>query len=309
MSSTLSWLERAVAATSGLPRVTSVWQPQAVNFGINMLVGFPIAYALKSGSLFDFTGSVAFISTASYSLLCGPNALQPRNAIATAMLCVWAGRLGSFLLARNLQHRDTRLDVFLESPRKLAYVWLAQAVWVSCGVLPLLAINGSAALRAPLTRRDAAAAALFAIGLGAQVVADEQKRAFAADPANRGRFITSGLFSVVQHPNFAGQMLLNTSLMLFCAPALLRSPHWSVRALVLCPLFEMLLLVRRTGIPPLHAKADAKWGSEPAYRRYVETTPLLVPFVGPATTVGAYTSALVPPMAAAAAAAEGPKTK
>jgi steroid 5-alpha reductase family enzyme len=290
MASALQWL---IEAASGLPRVTSVWQPQALNAAINMAFGFPIAYALQSGTFFDVTGSLAFTSVAAYSLLAGPNATVPRNVLATCALGAWAARLGGFLLARNLGARDTRLDSFLESPAKLSYVWLAQTIWVSCGTLPLLAINSSPALRAPLTALDAVTAGLFVLGLGAEVIADEQKRSFMADPANKGKFINTGLWSVVQHPNFAGQMLLNTSLMLFCAPAVLRSPHWSTKLVLFCPLLEILLLTKRTGIPPLHAKADAKWGSNPAYVRYVEETPLLLPLVGRGSRVGEYTSPLV----------------
>lgn len=42
-------------------------------------------------------------------------------------------------------------------------------------------------------------------------------------------------------------------------------------------MFVALLLIRVSGIPMLEAKADARWGGDPAYEEYKRTTPVLVP--------------------------------
>jgi steroid 5-alpha reductase family enzyme len=51
---------------------------------------------------------------------------------------------------------------------------------------------------------------------------------------------------------------------------------WQYVTLV-SPLFVYLLLTRVSGIPLLEARAEEKWGSDPAYRAYRDRTPPLVP--------------------------------
>jgi steroid 5-alpha reductase family enzyme len=51
---------------------------------------------------------------------------------------------------------------------------------------------------------------------------------------------------------------------------------WRYVALV-SPLFVWMLLTRVSGIPLLEARANARWGSDPEYVRYRDTTPRLVP--------------------------------
>lgn len=41
-----------------------------------------------------------------------------------------------------------------------------------------------------------------------------------------------------------------------------------------------LLLTKVSGIPLLEKRAERKWGDGPAYRRYVESTPVLIPRLG-----------------------------
>ena len=51
---------------------------------------------------------------------------------------------------------------------------------------------------------------------------------------------------------------------------------WRWIALV-SPVFVFILLTRISGIPLLERRARKRWGGEPAYERYVQSTPSLVP--------------------------------
>ena len=53
-----------------------------------------------------------------------------------------------------------------------------------------------------------AGVSIFGLGFGLEVVADWQKDAFRADPANKGKFITEGLWNLSRHPNYFGESLL-----------------------------------------------------------------------------------------------------
>ena len=48
---------------------------------------------------------------------------------------------------------------------------------------------------------------------------------------------------------------------------------------VVSPLFVAYLLTRVTGVPPLETAGAKRWGRDPAYRRYLTNTAVLIPFI------------------------------
>ena len=88
-----------------------------------------------------------------------------------------------------------------------------------------------------------------------------------------GRFITSGLWAWSRHPNYFGEITLWVGIAVIAVPAL---SGWQYVTLV-SPLFVALLLTRVSGVPLLEARGRRTWGADPAYREYVERTPVLVP--------------------------------
>ena len=91
--------------------------------------------------------------------------------------------------------------------------------------------------------------------------------------ANEGRFITSGLWSWSQHPNYAGEILLWAGIAGIALPTL----RGAQLATLISPLFVFVLLTRISGIPLLRARAKKRWGNDPDYQAYVARTPTLVP--------------------------------
>jgi steroid 5-alpha reductase family enzyme len=110
-------------------------------------------------------------------------------------------------------------------------------------------------------------------GFVVEVVADQQKRAFRADPANDGRFITSGLWAWSRHPNYFGEITLWTGIAITALP-ILSGWRW---LMLISPVFVVVLLTRISGIPMLERRAEARWGGDPEFRAYTDTTPVLIP--------------------------------
>ena len=111
------------------------------------------------------------------------------------------------------------------------------------------------------------------LGFTIEVIADEQKRRWRADPANYGRYITSGLWSWSRHPNYFGEIVLWIGVAIIALPIL---SGWQWIALG-SPVFVIVLLTRVSGIPLQRLRAEKQWGNEPAFRAYMDTTPALVP--------------------------------
>ena len=92
-------------------------------------------------------------------------------------------------------------------------------------------------------------------------------------PANKGKFINTGLWSWSRHPNYFGEIVLWIGVAIIALPVL-RGWQW---ATLISPIFIILLLTRLSGVPLLEKRADEKWGGQPDYEAYKAGTSVLVP--------------------------------
>jgi len=242
-------------------------------FVIQFLVFIPSAVR-RTERFFDLTGSLTFIAVSIALALLAP-AQDARGWILAAMVVVWAARLGSFLFARV--HRagtDGRFDEIKTNPLRFFQVWCIQGLWVALTASAAwIAMSADAANRAPLDGFAVAGIVVWLAGMVFEVVADLQKQAFRADPANKGEFIRTGLWSRSRHPNYFGEILVWVGVFVVAVPVL---QGWQWVA-VLSPLFVVLLLTRVSGIPLLEKRADERWGDRADYRAYRDRTPVLIP--------------------------------
>ncbi|WP_279365751.1 DUF1295 domain-containing protein [Microbacterium testaceum] len=242
-------------------------------FVIQFLVFIPSAVR-RTELFFDLTGSLTFIAVSITLALLAP-AQDARGWILAAMVVVWAARLGSFLFARV--HRagtDGRFDEIKTNPLRFFQVWCIQGLWVALTASAAwIATSADAADRASLDGFAVAGIVVWLAGMVFEVVADLQKQAFRADPANKGEFIRTGLWSRSRHPNYFGEILVWVGVFVVAVPVL---QGWQWVA-VLSPLFVVLLLTRVSGIPLLEKRADERWGDRADYRAYRDRTPVLIP--------------------------------
>jgi len=256
------------AALGGVPLFAAA---VAMAYVIQWLVFIP-SWAQRTEKYFDLTGSLTYITITVALALLTPG-LDARALIVAALVVVWAGRLGSFLFRRiHRAGRDDRFDELKKTPLRFLNVWTIQGLWVTLTAAAAWITITSA------TRRDLDAFAviggvLWLAGFGIEVVADQQKSRFRADPANRDRFINTGLWSRSRHPNYFGEILLWVGIAVISIPVL---SGWQWIALA-SPVFVTLLLTKVSGVPLLEAKAEKKWGGQPDYEAYKRSTPVLVP--------------------------------
>ena len=243
----------------------------AIAFVVQWVAYIPAAIA-QTDRFFDATGSITYISVTVALLALSPER-DARSLILGALVIFWAARLGSFLLVRNLRTGgDDRFETIRVAPLRFLSVWTIQGLWVSLtAAAAWIAI--SSAESAPLGWSAWVGVAVWLIGFAIEVTADLQKSRFKKNPANSGKFISTGLWSVVRHPNYLGEILLWIGVLVVAAPVL---QGWQWVAL-LSPLFVIVLLTRVSGIPLLEAKAERTWGEDPEYREYRAKTPALIP--------------------------------
>jgi steroid 5-alpha reductase family enzyme len=220
---------------------------------------------------FDLTGSLTYITLVLAAwAFADPD---PRALLIGSLVLVWALRLGTFLFRRvRADGADRRFQQMKHKFLWFLMTWTIQGAWV----LVTLAA-GLAAMTSPdavdLGALALLGAALWAIGFVIEVVADQQKRRFKADPHRETEFITSGLWAWSRHPNYFGEILLWIGVALIALPAL---SGWQWVTLI-SPFFVIVLLTQVSGVPMLERRADKKWGGDPRYQAYKESTPVLVP--------------------------------
>lgn len=226
----------------------------------------------RTERFFDLTGSLTYIAVAVVAVVLGPG-LDARAGLLVVLVCVWAARLGWFLVSRiRAAGHDDRFDSLKTSAIRFLATWTLQGLWVALTLAAALAAI-TTETRAALGPIEIVGAFVWLAGFGIEVVADAQKRRFRADPANQGRFISTGLWAWSRHPNYVGEIVLWLGIALIALPVL---QGWQYATLI-SPAFVILLLTRVSGIPLLERKADATWGGQPDYEAYKAATPVLLP--------------------------------
>lgn len=244
-------------------------------FAIQWLAFVPSAL-LHNEKAFDAVGSVTYLVVMAYSLLQGT--AGARQIVVTALVTIWAIRLGSFLFLRiKSRGSDGRFDKIKVYPSRFFNVWTLQGLWVFLTAYCALIINTSPTADAPIGILDFVGISVWIVGFSVEAISDWQKSRFNSNPHNRGRFITSGFWATSRHPNYFGEIVLWIGIFLIGAGVF---SGWQWLG-VLSPVFVYLLLTRASGIPILEARADQRWGDDPAYQAYKKKVSILIPIPDP----------------------------
>ncbi|QRW13517.1 3-oxo-5-alpha-steroid 4-dehydrogenase [Ceratobasidium sp. AG-Ba] len=259
---------------------------------------------MQNETFYDLCGAIGFLTGAGMSLyypalrdkfwyrtpgatLPPITSFAPRQLLLTGCLCLWSGRLGSFLAQRAWKAGgDSRFDEIKKQPAKFAGFWFGQALWVSLVGLPVYLGNILPTTKqAPLGPRDWLGLSVFAASLAFEVIADRQKsewRARKNAKLHDEKFISSGLWSISRHPNYVGEVGIQTGIWILSTTALSSPllPKLTPWAAAVSPLFTWLLLRKGSGVPPLEASAQKKFGNDPAWQKYKNTVPVFFPWGG-----------------------------
>lgn len=273
----------------------------AAVFGAANALGLGISAIFNGCHLhLDLIGTGAF-AVAAWALR-GTTVAQQASAGAVA---AWAVKLASFLFFRAcITKKDLRLDETLSTFSGQFGFWFISFLWGWLVSLPhTLATGVPIGERPPFGRVHVAGLTMFALGLLLETAADLSKWFFKASSANAGKFCDVGVWNLCQHPNWFGNLLIWTGILILNSPTLLSgigAGTGSVRILggrlaipatvgALCrfglaavsPAFLFMLFSgQANGVPPLNKGFDmmmAKHGSSKAFQEYDAVTPRLIP--------------------------------
>ena len=236
-------------------------------------VAFIPAYLFQTEKFYDLTGSLTYLTVIWFVYLSSNQVgeVNFQNLIVTVLISIWAIRLGSFLFSRiHKDGEDKRFRSIKTSPSQFFMTWTLQGMWVSiCSMCAITGISSSEGL--VLNPLFYLGFILFLIGFSIEVIADHQKTVFRAIKENKDKFISTGLWSKSQHPNYFGEILLWSSIAIMSFSSLSGTQYLTM----ISPIFTYVLLVYISGVRMLDDMGNKKWGHLKEYKQYKQNTPVL----------------------------------
>ena len=244
----------------------------AIAIAILMFATWVLSVAIKNASIVDIVWGSGFVVVAwvSYAVADGDDT---RRIVIALMVTVWGLRLAGYLAKRNIGHGE---DYRYRAMRKhwgtrfpvvsLVTVFLLQGVlmWivsigVQLGQVPETPAFGPIGTMGIL---------VWIVGLAFEAVGDLQLARFKADPANAGKVMDKGLWSLTRHPNYFGDSLVWWGIAIVAAESGLGAWGFLGAAVM------TFLLVRVSGVALLEKSLSKR---KEGYADYVARTSAFLP--------------------------------
>ncbi|MCY3414300.1 MAG: DUF1295 domain-containing protein [Candidatus Heimdallarchaeota archaeon] len=240
-----------------------------IAFVVNWIVFIP-AYLKRTEKFFDLTGGITYLSVIWVTgFLAGFNL---RSLILMILISIWALRLSIFLYRRiHKAGKDSRFDEIKQSFARFLMTWTIQGLWVSFTLAAALAVITSSTT-VEIGIFFVLGLIVWILGFAIEVISDSQKSTFKANPENKGKFISSGLWAWSRHPNYFGEIVLWLGIAIIAIPVL-QGWQWIT---MISPIFVIFLLTKVSGVPMLEKSADERWGGQEDYEAYKRNTPVLI---------------------------------
>ncbi|MDP1624009.1 MAG: DUF1295 domain-containing protein [Bacteroidales bacterium] len=237
-----------------------------------MTIIFILALNRKDNSIVDVAWGVGFVIIAIYTIV-QSGEVDLRKMIVSLLVLLWGLRLSFHIMVRNSGKgedfryktwRNTWKFFFL---RSFFQIYMLQGLLMLIISTPVWFINTSTG--GTLGPWDSIGLVVFGFGFMFEVIADYQLAEFKRNPANNGKIITTGLWSVSRHPNYFGETLIWWGISFYA----LSFPHgWYT---LISPVTITLLLRLVSGVPML----EKKYRNHPDWADYKAKTAAFVPYI------------------------------
>lgn len=236
------------------------------------VITFIIAQAQKNNGLIDIAWGLGFVVSSVMSFVTGtPKGLVP--VVMTICVTVWGLRLTWYLARRNLgKPEDFRYAQMRETWNPSTFyikmflrIYILQLILNFVINLPTIVTN----LQDQASWGFAAAVglAVWLTGFYFEAVGDSQLKRFKANPANKGKLITEGLWKYSRHPNYFGEATQWWGIFIMAISG--GRNYW----LIISPLLITLFLLYVSGVPML----EKKYAGRPDWEDYKRKTPKFFP--------------------------------
>jgi steroid 5-alpha reductase family enzyme len=171
---------------------------------------FVLGQFLKDNSIVDIFWGLSFVVTAVFSLFYY-GAGHPRQIIVTVLVALWGLRLTYHIAKRNIgKPEDFRYVNFRKKwgtkfvlLKAFLHVYMLQMLMSVLISIGFVMINTNS--NPDLSYLDVMGLIIWLVGYYFEVIGDKQLKDFLANPDNRGKILTTGLYKYTRHPNYFGE--------------------------------------------------------------------------------------------------------
>ncbi len=251
-------------------------------FPIELLWLFVAAMVI---SAIGFKNYVWFISLGYGFSIAGEGLLMPilygkHLTFGTVLCCLlfiaYGCRLGGYLAIREFGNNSYKKNMKGEiKDGNTVPMGVKIAIWVTCALLYVTQVSGVLYRLENKCFDDAfvfIGAVVMLLGLVLETLADIQKSK--AKKVNPKRFVDTGLYRFVRCPNYLGEMIFWTGVLITCFGAV-SGWQW----LVVATGYIGIIFVMFSGARRLELRQNKNYGNDPEYQEYVKTVPIMVPFI------------------------------
>ena len=203
--------------------------------------------------------------------------LTAGTLLCCLLLLAYGLRLGCFLLIRERRSASyiKKMQGEIKDGKTIPF-FVKCAIWITCGALYVTQVipvfyrlyNGTGS---DLWTYIGVFVAAF--GLIFESASDYQKNA--AKKVNPHRFVDSGLYRIVRCPNYLGEMIFWTGVLICGIGSLTGAGQW-IMALIG---YAGIIYVMFSGARRLEIRQNKNYGADPEYQQYVMTVPILLPLL------------------------------
>ena len=237
-----------------------------------MVLLWLLSLALKNASIVDIFWGIGFVIVTWLAFSLGGGYI-PRKQLVAVLVTIWGLRLALHIGVRNWgKPEDFRYAKWRQEngPRwwwfSFFQVFLLQGVlmWIISAPLIAAQTSGYPVIITPL---DVIGVVLWLIGMFFEALGDLQLMLFKANPANKGKLLTTGVWRFTRHPNYFGESALWWGYYII---ALVSGSWWTVFS----PIIMTWLLLRVSGVAMLERTMKLK----PGYEEYMKNTSAFFPW-------------------------------
>ena len=237
-----------------------------------MLTTWVISVMIKNASIVDIVWGLGFVVVA-WTVRLTVDGDPARQNLLTVLVTLWCLRLALYLAKRNIGHGEDFRYVLMRRKHGArfplvslytVFAFQGALMWVVSLPVQLGQADDGVSV-GPLA---VIGVLLWVVGFVFETVGDAQLARFKKDPANAGKVMDRGLWSLTRHPNYFGDAVQWWGIGIVAAEA------GTAAIGLIGPVVMTFLLTRVSGVPMLeHSMAKRR----PGYEDYVRRTSAFFP--------------------------------
>lgn len=242
---------------------------------VYFIIWFIIAKVKNNYGLVDIAWGLGFVVVAWTSFFT-TNEWRTQSLAILLLVSAWGFRLFWHLFKRNWNSPEDyryvrmrkRWGTTLVNLKSFLNVFALQGVLLFIISLPIM--NSFYQEKTTFQWWQVAGIIIWLIGFYFEVVGDLQLERFKKEPANKGKLLTTGLWSLTRHPNYFGEATCWWGIFLISFTTL--DQLW----LIISPIIITLLLLFVSGVPLL----EKKYKDREDFKIYASKTAKFFPVIG-----------------------------